>query len=1415
MNRLFKYKRGFTLTEVIITMALFGMISLIVVTLLNTVLSSSTESQQKIEVSANASTTKEVLIRTLEPSTEVEILRKVESNDLTSYITDPASDYEYSYLYTINGDVYYRSPYDKDKNPTGVVVGEKIPMLSSTDVELTFKANTINPKTLEVGMTFTSKGNDPYELDTGDAPLLITPLNLPDADLIKDNRTEAEKNDGSNIIRFKSSEVILTNTPQPSDGLQIVSIVVEKANSDINEDVAFTVSQEPREVTLVSDSAYVNLSTNAVSDELDDNENPKDPVNYYKNTVIRQTKYLSKLNQPKILKITYKGQYFIDANGIIKAGELNSDGTKTLEYALPLDQYNTTGKDLHFAVTSKDGEYLEYDWNVITSVPEPEIVRFEFLKEDNYNLQNNKRNIAHDIKTYINQNDVYFANNSLNGSSTVIAGTAANTDAPNKFPSLTNPGTLETGGKSFYSTIVLPLNQKHDKFIDDYPSINDSVGHNGTNYLTTRVATVTFKGTSLYDPTGKEVTISPAEKSKLNGISEVSVKISVDTDDLGNVYYLNGEQLEKLEGVTDEKILSQYYAYTNGKNQTWFDPNTQPIFTVSTLTKANAKRYVYQKEHGTTTPDYHEGTNVDAGLTKIWVDGYLDGAWVGGSMRGRVADTIEISYPYDQISSLGNDLKIDASAYGEYLAYLPAYINGTFDSANRNNGNGSGSGSGDNIGYYELDPTENTTVTLLNSKTITVDNKNELDIAYPTLNNSADSLKHLLVLQSLDVNNAVTPYTVKVVPDYPINVMKPQIVNIRVNETIGSDGTWNLGNSQPASIQRNYVKGENTFLTNTSLDSSYTGRYTNLDISFAGSKIEISESMNPTDRAVLSVKNPLESKEFAYLATLNIPYSNEYYIHLYDYSGKVSNTYRIMQNSKSSSGQGTRMRSTAIYKIASEISKDSGATGLNNKSNIYKRPFLPIKTSLVGASYGNDMDLMFTDKILSGDFSAVGTFVLKKFPFVFPNDTYFAGSSHYNYFMAHAGGEDSSTYKYTYGDIQRDVYTSENFRTYSDYNGLGSFATKYKMYIKTTVSRYFNSYTLGGNNLSTMPVYNVSTMMTPIKHDTTLTSTGTYNTDRFMGDTDQSGERANMKPSNVKFDTTGFMMHIQTDRPIDELNMKNPVSRTTPLQGFGRPGATTMTTFDVALVDKPEFYTDYGMATVVYSPFTKNSYIDKINFNNKPVYDEVSEINNNDVIGFGFALVENNVDRDFTQNYLGTDSMVNDLLSTTRKSETERQVSLMFYTRQFLFENGDSKLPKSPASFVKICDIDAFKSSVYTTGGLFGMNTQGVNFNVDVKTTFNGNTVITKDNYDSIMKNNYIDFTVIEMDYAGNPNGNISYQRLSFADVFGGVRVDDEYRELNLLLNQIPRVAGEKVYLSTGYNTNYGTVGITDFSILK
>ncbi len=1409
----FKNRKGFTLIEVIVTMALFAMIMIVVISLLNFVLGSTTESQRSTEVVANSSSTKELLIRTLEPATTVEVLSPiVEGQDLSAYTSTLENDYEYSYLYSLDGKVYYRGAVAEDADTYVKNTAYEIPMLTTTDVELGFKTNDINPKTLDIDMTFTSKEIDPYVLDD---ELMVTPLNIQGEDTIIDNRQDTGVT--SNIIRFISDEIIMTIDQKPSDGLQIISIVASKDNSGINDEVAFTVSQEPREVTLVSDPMYASKSTSISADDLDGDGNPVDPAAYYENTVIRQSKYMSNLTKPRTLTITYRGQYFIDSRGIVKEGELNEDGTRTLEYALPVEQYEMD-EDLHFAVASEtlmeDGtyqrEYLPYDWRVITSVPEPEIVSFEFLEEDNYTLQNSKTNISHDIKTYINQNDVYYANRGTG----YIEGTASPESAPSKFPSLDAPGA--DPNNSFYSTIVLPLNVKHDKYEDYYPSEGDTVTRNGTNYLTTRVATITFKGTNLYDPTGKEVTIPASEKSNLNGVSEVTVKVSVDTESLG----INND------------------AYTNGNDQDWFDYNTQPIFTVTALDKSNAKRYVYQKEAGTTTPDYHEGTNVDAGLTKVWVGDYLDGAWVGGSMRGRVGDTVEVSYPYDKMDELDGDLQINASAYGEYLVYLPAYVNGTFEAAKGNgkasgNGNGNGNGNGggssgssgsDNIGYYELDPNESNTVTLLENKTVTVGNKgSDLDIQYPTLNNTPESLKHLVVLQSLDVNSAVTPYTIKIVPDYEYDgleevVKEPEIINIRSNEIIKSDGSWDTGKTQSTNVQRNYFKGENTFSTNNSLNSTYTDKYINLDVAFAGSKIEFSDSMNPNDPVIYSAVNPLESKEFAYIETVTLPFSNEYYIHLYDYNGEHCNTYRVLQNTTSNwSDEGTRMegmRDTTVYSLEDELSKHIGSSGLNDTNNLYNRAFVPIKTSLPGASYGYDMNLPFSNSILSGDVSGLdGTFELKKFPFIFTNDENYESVPHYNYFMSHAGGEDASKFNPDTPELVRDDYVSTNYKSYNGYNGSGGYVNKYKSFIKSTMSRYYNSYTLGGNNLSTMPVYNISTMMTPIRHDEQLNEMGTYDTDRFMGDTDRSNTRPEMKAESVKFDTDGFMMHIQTDRPIDEYN---PLTESVALQGYGRPGAITMQTFDVALVDKDEFYTDFGMDTVMYAPFNsyednKQLYSDSIKFDNKPVYNDTSEMTNNDIIGFGFALVENNVDRDYTQNYLGTDKS-----GASRKSDTEREVSLMFYTRQFMFEDGDYSLPKVPASFVKICDLEGFETSTATNyNNKLLMDSQGVNFNVDVKTTFDGNTKITKDNYEEIMNNNYIEFTVVEMDYADKGNINVDYQVFSFADVFGGIRVDDEYRELNLLLNQIPRVEGEEVYLSTGYNTNYGTVGVSEYRILK
>ncbi len=158
----------------------------------------------------------------------------------------------------------------------------------------------------------------------------------------------------------------------------------------------------------------------------------------------------------------------------------------------------------------------------------------------------------------------------------------------------------------------------------------------------------------------------------------------------------------------------------------------------------------------------------------------------------------------------------------------------------------------------------------------------------------------------------------------------------------------------------------------------------------------------------------------------------------------------------------------------------------------------------------------------------------------------------------------------------------------------------------------------------------------------------------------------------------------------------------------------------------------------------------------------------------------------------------------------------MFYTRQFYFEteDGEVSMPKAPASFVKLCDIDAFESSIATNwNSSYILNTQGVNFMVDVKTTFDGNTKITASNYNEIMNNNYIRFVIMEMDATNTTTTKTHFQNFSFMDVFGGIRVDDDFKELNLILNHIPRLEGEEVNLSVGYNTNYGSVGIYDYKI--
>ncbi len=1396
MRKYINKNLGFTITELIISMAIFATIMLMLVSILSYVTSSTSDNQRKLDAISNSSSAKEFTLNTLQPSTAVEFLDPIVLNDLSSYTTNNENDEEFSYLYTLDGEVYYRGP--TSSNSGGVVK-----ILTLTDVDFQFNLNSDSLKTLNLDLDVKTKEIDPYLLQDS---LNVYLLNL-QTDSIVDSRSNTSV--PTNIIRFISEEIEIDEEEEDSD-IQIVSIVSAQNASGIGVEVPFTVSQDPRVVQLNNIPRYRNQSYNGSTYIT----GIADPDSYFEEVAKRQSDYLNKMTSAKNVLITYIGEHFIDGQGNVLTGTDNGDGTKTVRYRLPMEQYSTS-VDYYFAVTSSKGEYLEYEFKVTTSMPRPEIVRFEFLTEDNYVDQNNKTNLPHDLKAYINNEDVYYAYYS--GSSILGTSSESVNGTPSRYYAI--DGRLYWDHR--YSTIVMPYNTSngnvHRSAGDYYPTINSSSNSGtssatGQNYLTTRVATITFVGTALYDPSGTKVNIPPSERSKLDGVSEVSVKVTIDADNQGNPYYLDGEIVEELIGITDNR-LNPYKAQVIPSYS--FNYNTQKIFAVKMANNLFSTSYVYQSEYGTKAPDYHSGTEVDAGLTKVWLNDYLDGAWVGGSVRGNVGDHVTVSYPYDRFDELESSLKLNATAYGHYLLALPAYIEGTFG--------GSTNTSSDNLGYHRLNSEASISVQIPSNNydsSITSTNGN---ITYPMNITDPYSLKHLLVVQGLNVNGAATPYTVEIVPEYPKSVRAPEVVSVRINDSTNTNST------------KAYHKGTNSFMADSSLNNKYKGNVVPMDISFAGSRITISNSMDPTATTLLDIKNPLATALYAYTAEINAPFSQDYYVHLYDYNNKYCETYTILNSLEVKDA----LRDDIVYSLRHELgeSNDSSyATISYNDSNVYKRPFLPIKTTLPGLSYGYDIDTYITASniINSAYLGWLTQNVLKKSPLFFDinNNGTYNTNDHYNYPLPYEGGRDSSSYKQSFGGIrQLDLNSKAYFTTDSS----GSFVsnsvfnysnTMIRTFIKTGTVRYMTGYTLGGNNLSTLGVYNISTMMTPVIHDSNLTISGNYDTDRFVGSSskNQSGGRKHFEAKNVKLDTEGFMVHIYADKIQDDsvpANITSSPTKQLATQGYGRPGTMAMTTFDIAVVDKDEFYTDFGTSSLTYSPYsayTASNY-NKIAFNNSTSYKNTSEISTNDILGYGFALVEESLETDYTQNNLGR-------IGTRQVTRNSRSVSLLFYTRQFYMEssgvkNGSDKIdalsmPKAAASYVKICDIDAFSSNIkLTSNGANLLSLQSVNFLVDVSTTFDGNTKITAANYEEIMKNNYISFVVRELDANGDTTVRTHYQNYSFLDVFGGVRIDDDYKELNLILNHIPRVNNQNVYLSVGYNTNHGASGIAEYTIYK
>lgn len=186
-NKIYKKgeRLGFTLVEVVVSMALLSMLMLISLEIIDFVSDVTVDNEIASEISTNSSRTKELLLNTLDTTTKIEILPAISNKDLSKYTENIDSEGDFNYLYSINGDVYFRGE-------GGESSGEVVKMLTSSNIDLEFFLNESNPKILNVDIIF----DDNYKKYN----IIIAPLNLKKDENIIDNRIN--KSIGSNIIRY-------------------------------------------------------------------------------------------------------------------------------------------------------------------------------------------------------------------------------------------------------------------------------------------------------------------------------------------------------------------------------------------------------------------------------------------------------------------------------------------------------------------------------------------------------------------------------------------------------------------------------------------------------------------------------------------------------------------------------------------------------------------------------------------------------------------------------------------------------------------------------------------------------------------------------------------------------------------------------------------------------------------------------------------------------------------------------------------------------------------------------------------------------------------------------------------------------------------------------------------------------------
>ncbi|MFV0396373.1 MAG: hypothetical protein ACK5LC_18645, partial [Coprobacillaceae bacterium] len=625
-----------------------------------------------------------------------------------------------------------------------------------------------NGDILNIGMEVSNKPNEISEAEAYEISdnLIIHPSNFNEDEVIKDNRSD--KTNPSNIIRIKEDRIIILDYEE--EELKIVSVVAKKEDTGLAYDVEFYVTDEPKGVQLYNISTYANKSLVSSAIQAQDLLN---------NNIIKQTNLIKKLpSLPETipLVVTIKGNGFITLDGTtIAALDVEDDGTRTVTYDIPKTAFSTTGQKV--GVKSLSGRFLSYDFIINTEIPQPEIVRFEFRAEDNAVDAAKSGSPAKNLtpvtlKSYINQQEVYYSQQSSTSSSYTLTSTKSigrdadttnyNYDnyVPQYFPMFMNSSVWNSGGAAstllgtrnnnvtgYYSTITTPLNAATGQY---YPEYN--VDTNKRGYY---VATVTFKGTALYGPTGYSLTefggaangvqrinIPESERKKLNGLEEVSVKVTIIENESysGNVNMLDGEELEDGETVTPSIITkTNVPTYTNFTNYFNTRNKYQPSFTVTTGTEypsnsvqannpkpaeppasvSGEKRYIFsfEREPKYPNPTYLEtafnrqsekmgnsnahtriNTTLQAsGLMRVWVDGYENGSWVGGSIREDISGDVVVTIPYDEYDqAVANGIDLNATVYGKRLVVEPFYqLSDTSASGSK----------GDNKSYFDLENT--------------------------------------------------------------------------------------------------------------------------------------------------------------------------------------------------------------------------------------------------------------------------------------------------------------------------------------------------------------------------------------------------------------------------------------------------------------------------------------------------------------------------------------------------------------------------------------------------------------------------------------------------------------------------------------------------------------------------------------